>query len=119
MPHKRGVESCKFDSRNSEGSCTSSVSLSSPQGCRLEFWEPTLTYQNLLFCRVPINPILGFIIRTYKKVGFGRSRYATYSESPNLEAPGRNSQLFAAQHQAQSLNPKGLGLRVSGLGFRV
>ena len=29
-----------------------------------------LTYQNLLFCRVPINSILGFIIRTYKKVGF-------------------------------------------------
>ena len=34
--------------------------------------EVTLTYQNLLFCRVPINSILGFIIRTYKKVGFGR-----------------------------------------------
>ena len=29
----------------------------------------TLTYQSLLFCRVPINSILGFIIRTYKKVG--------------------------------------------------
>ena len=26
------------------------------------------------FCRVPIKFILGFIIRTYKKVGFGRSR---------------------------------------------
>ena len=34
----------------------------------------TLTYQNLLFCRVPINSILGCIIRTYKKVGFGRLR---------------------------------------------
>ena len=34
----------------------------------------TLTYQNLLFCRVPINSILGFIIRTYKKVGFGSLR---------------------------------------------
>ena len=34
----------------------------------------TLTLQNLLFCRVPIKFILGFIIRTYKKVGFGRSR---------------------------------------------
>ena len=31
----------------------------------------TLNYQNLLFCRVPINSILGFMIRTYKKVGFG------------------------------------------------
>ena len=29
-----------------------------------------LTYQNLPFCRVPINSIFGFIIRTYKKVGF-------------------------------------------------
>ena len=26
------------------------------------------------FCRVPINSILGFIIRTDKKVGFGRLR---------------------------------------------
>ena len=29
-----------------------------------------ITYQNLLFCRVPINPMLGFIMRTYKKLGF-------------------------------------------------
>ena len=36
--------------------------------------NPALTYQNLLFCRVPINPILGFKIRAYKKVGFSRSR---------------------------------------------
>ena len=35
----------------------------------------TLTYQNLQKSRVPINSILGFIIRTYKKVGFGRLRY--------------------------------------------
>ena len=34
----------------------------------------TLTYQNLLFCRVPTKFILGFIIRIYKKVGSGRSR---------------------------------------------
>ena len=26
-------------------------------------------------CRVPINSILGFTIRTYRKVGFGRLRY--------------------------------------------
>ena len=31
----------------------------------------TLRTQNLLFCRVPKNTILGFIIRTYKKLGFG------------------------------------------------
>ena len=35
----------------------------------------TLTYQNLLFCRVPINPIIGFIIRNYKKVGFASLTY--------------------------------------------
>ena len=34
----------------------------------------TLAYQNLLFCRVPINSILGFIVRTYKEVGFGSLR---------------------------------------------
>ena len=34
----------------------------------------TLTHQNLLFCRVPIKPMLRFITRTYKKVGFGRLR---------------------------------------------
>ena len=44
--------------------------------CSSLFWlRHTLTYQTLLFCRVPINPILGFIIRTYKKVGFGRLRH--------------------------------------------
>ena len=37
--------------------------------------DSTLTYQNLQKSRVPINSILGFIIRTYKKVGFGRLRY--------------------------------------------
>ena len=34
----------------------------------------TLTHQNLLFCRVPINSIIGFTLGTYKKVGFGRLR---------------------------------------------
>ena len=34
----------------------------------------TLTYQNLLFCRVPIISILGLIIRTYNKVGLGSLR---------------------------------------------
>ena len=36
---------------------------------RFSGWRFTLTYQDLLFCRVPINSILGFIIRTYEKVG--------------------------------------------------
>ena len=38
--------------------------------------KSTLNYQTLLFCRVPIHSILRFIIRTYKKVGFGRLRWA-------------------------------------------
>ena len=33
-----------------------------------------LNLPNPTFCLVPISPILGFIIRTYKKVGFGRLR---------------------------------------------
>ena len=39
-----------------------------------ELWERSLytwNYQNLLFCRVPINSILGIILRTYSKVGYG------------------------------------------------
>ena len=35
----------------------------------------TFTYRNLTFCRVPMNSLLGFVIRTYKKVGFGSFRY--------------------------------------------
>ena len=34
----------------------------------------TLTYQNPLFRRVPVISLLGLIIRTYKKVGFGSLR---------------------------------------------
>ena len=44
-------------------------------GLGLRVLSYTLTHQNLLFCRVPIKPILRFIIRTYKKVGFGRLSY--------------------------------------------
>ena len=44
-----------------------------PSAAQLSIVHP-LTYQNLLVCRVPINPILGFVIGTYKKVGFSRSR---------------------------------------------
>ena len=42
----------------------------------------TLTYQNLLFCRVRIDSILGFIVRTYKKVGFGSLRYIPKPSTP-------------------------------------
>ena len=46
--------------------------------------HPTITYhKNTFFCRAPISSILGFIIRTYKKVGFGSLRYTI---SPNLKA---------------------------------
>ena len=48
-----------------------------PQLAALQFGaltSLTLIYQNLLFCRVPIISILGLIISTYKKVGFGSLR---------------------------------------------
>ena len=35
---------------------------------------PYLSLPKPTFCRVPIHSILGFIIRTYKKVGFGSLR---------------------------------------------
>ena len=38
---------------------------------------PTFTYQTLLFCRAPINPILGSMTRNLQKRGFSRSRYIT------------------------------------------
>ena len=40
-------------------------------------WSPLvleLLTKTYFFCRAPINSILGFIIRTYQKVGFGRLR---------------------------------------------
>ena len=45
------------------------------EALRSDVGNYTLTYQNLQKSRVPINSILGFIIRIYKKVGFGRLRY--------------------------------------------
>ena len=36
--------------------------------------KPYLNPAEPTFCRVPINSILGFIIRADKKVGFGRLR---------------------------------------------
>ena len=42
-------------------------------------WVPEYNYLNrpkpTFFVGVPINSVLGFVIRTYKKVGFGRLRY--------------------------------------------
>ena len=81
----------------------------------------TLTYQTLLFCRVPINPILGFIIRTYQKVGFGRLRNPIQVPSTTgcigmpIEAPatffGRSSRVLSsknpnARHKAWTPNRK-------------
>ena len=38
---------------------------------RVQNFRCTLTYHNLLFCRLPLNSVLGFIIqRTYKKSRF-------------------------------------------------
>ena len=49
-----------------------------------------IIYQNIPFCRVPINPILGFIISTYKKlglVGLGTPTHSytvVYMKSPEM-----------------------------------
>ena len=43
-------------------------------GLGLDPSNPASIYQNLHFCRVPINSILGFIITTYKQVGYGSLR---------------------------------------------
>ena len=62
----------------------------------------TLTYQNLLFCRVPINSMLGFIIRTYKKVGFGRFQvvqHLTEQPSTSPSPKGRWKGLLAQGRQ--------------------
>ena len=59
----------------------------------LSVHSASLTYQNLLFCRVPIKSILGFIIRTYKNVGFGRLSFmkcfqSTIPDGPRCKASG-------------------------------
>ena len=44
---------------------------------RIESWSDGFIYLHLpepTFCRVPLNPILGFTIRTSYKVGFSRCR---------------------------------------------
>ena len=50
------------------------TSVESKDCAELWVWVYTLTYQNLQKSRVHIYSILGSIIRTYKKVGFGRLR---------------------------------------------
>ena len=52
---------------------------------RIGFGGPlitTLTHQNLLFCNVLIKSILGFKIRTYKKVGYGSLGYNNIIRNP-------------------------------------
>ena len=46
------------------------VRVSKVLGFRDYLKNPKLS-KTYLFCRVPRNPIFGFIIRTYRKVGFG------------------------------------------------
>ena len=74
----------------------------------------SLTYQTLQalpFCRVPINSILGFIIRTYEKVGFGRLRFidarlleATAESPPDHHFQRRLYNLLSPKPQV--LNPE-------------
>ena len=58
----------------------SSLQLSSGLGLRIQCLEQAFGKKYLklpkptFLCRVPTNPILGCIIRTYKKVGYGSLR---------------------------------------------
>ena len=59
----------------SKGHCARALRANDVEALHGEFGQKLpLTYQNLLFCRVPINSILGFIIRTYKNAGYGSLR---------------------------------------------
>ena len=44
----------------------------------------TLNYQR---CRAPINSVLGQVIKTYSKVGYGSSKYWELSELRYLQGP--------------------------------
>ena len=58
-----------------------------------------MTYQNLL-CRFPINSILGFIIRTYKKVGYDSLRYARQPAKSKPQPPAVNLSALSAPSNA-------------------
>ena len=69
----------------------------------------TLSYQNLLFCRVPIKSILGLIVRAYKKVGYGRLR-SVVNEAHNapqcgLRALPQPAEQFSASDVIDRLIP--------------
>ena len=104
--------------------------------------EAALTYQNLLFCRVPTISILGCIIRTYKKVEFGRLRCAPHFSTVFVLVIGLSAEDTRGSHRLRHLDTpneglgvwdlpqvskvsnnqtpnQGLGFRVLGFGFRV
>ena len=67
----------------------------------------TLTYQNLFFGRVPINSILGFKIRTYRKVGFGSLRQARAARVWDSLIEQLNPEASTPQSpNPKTLNPK-------------
>ena len=83
----------------------------------------TLSNQNLLFCRVPINSILGFLLRAYTK-----SRVWWVKVSPASLAPRRSLTSipkwpclarFTWSAVAFTRTWFRLGLGFRGLGFRV
>ena len=51
------------------------------------FLESTFNYQNHDCCRLPIISIQGFIIRTYKKCGFGCQGYSVCLLDPGSLSP--------------------------------
>ena len=54
----------------------------------LKQWPEPYTFnpQNLLFCRVPKNSILAFMVKTYTtQVGYGSLRYTLHPQNPEQE----------------------------------
>ena len=85
--------------------------------------NPILTYQNLLFCRVPINFILGLIMGTYKKVGYG-SKVCSRSQTMGGHAGPRCRESGGCFLAAEFGPTLPIGFRVGvegfeGLGLRV
>ena len=80
-----------------------------------------MTYQNLPKSRVPINSILGFITRTYKKVGFGRSKVHFKVDSSfngfGLEVFGKPRTRLTGSEE--HLKKPGFKVQALGLRFRV
>ena len=86
----------------------------------------TLTYQNLLFGRVPMISILRIIIRTCKKVGFGSlrqplltlNRTLNHNRNPNPRSGIPDPRMSSQRSKSPRDMPNNIGSGVHGLGPR-